>query len=117
MVAATSQKIRIDCACHRSTAIKTGWERAMMENDELDQLHDSVNKDAIFAKKSSGIQSELPISLKRGGKTRPWRSLYSMINSILQSYGKLSEILTEGNKAYIVAGMDLNLLAIVTKFF
>ncbi|KAI6653454.1 hypothetical protein LOD99_3673 [Oopsacas minuta] len=67
MVAATAQKIRIDCACHRiNTAIKTGWERAMMENEELDQLHDDVNKAVTFAKKSSGIQSELPISLKRG---------------------------------------------------
>ncbi|KAI6655613.1 Zinc finger BED domain-containing protein 1-like [Oopsacas minuta] len=40
-----------------------------------------------------------------------------MFNSILQSYGKLSDILTEKNKVYIVAGIDLNLLAIVTKFF
>ncbi|KAI6657846.1 hypothetical protein LOD99_588 [Oopsacas minuta] len=104
MVAATAQKIRIDCGCHRiNTAIKTGWERAMMENEELDQLHDDVNKAVTFAKKSSGILSELPISLKKGGKIRPWRSLYSMFNSILQSYGKLLNILTEKNKAYIVA--------------
>ena len=66
IVAATVQKIRLDFTCHRSnTEIQTGWERAMMEIDELDQLYYNVNKAVTFAKKSSGIQSELPISLKK----------------------------------------------------
>ena len=40
-----------------------------------------------------------------------------MFNSMLQSHAKLSEILTEKNKSYIIAGIDLALLTIVAKFF
>ena len=40
-----------------------------------------------------------------------------MFNSMLQSHAKLSENLTEKNKSYIIAGIDLALLTIVAKFF
>ena len=40
-----------------------------------------------------------------------------MFNSMLQSHAKFSEILTEKNKSYIIAGIDLDLLTTVTKFF
>ena len=37
------------------------------------------------------MQSELPMSLKKGGKTRPWRSLVNMFSSIQENL-KATEI-------------------------
>ena len=70
MVAAIHSKCHINCACHRlSTSINTGWEISCEQSDDLQSLNESANNLVNFIKKSGGIQYNLPITLKSGGKT------------------------------------------------
>ena len=57
MLAATSFKYHVPCACHRlSTSINTAWETATEESDELAALDTSSKNLVKFMKKSGGIQ-------------------------------------------------------------
>ena len=70
MLAATSFKCHVTCACHRlSTSINTAWEAATRESEELAVLDTNSNNLVKFVKKSGGIQYNLPATLKSGGKT------------------------------------------------
>ena len=61
----------------------------MMEIDELDQLHDNVNKAVAYANKSFAIQSELPVSLKRKlGHGEVFNLCLTQCCSRMQSYQK-----------------------------
>ena len=83
IVAATSHKVRIDCVCHRlHTAIESVWEKAKAAHSTLKELYESCHKLVQYVKKTTGIQSQLPITLKQGGTTRPWRVLIKMMHSI-----------------------------------
>ena len=58
MLAATSFKCHITCACHRlSTSINTAWEAATDESEELAFLDTNSNSLVKFVKKSGGSYS------------------------------------------------------------
>ena len=95
-VAATHSKYHINCACHRlSTSINTGWEVSCEQSDDLHSLHESANNLVKFVKKSGGIQYNLPITFKSGGKTHPWHSLINKFSSIFKSFDALRSILRD----------------------
>ena len=58
-----------------------------------------------YVKQDTGIQETLPVSIKHGGNTRPWTSIYRRSHSIDKSYMKLSEKLTE-RRLTILAAVD-----------
>ena len=67
-----------------------------------------------FAKTSTNIQSQLNVTLKQGGQTRPWRGLSSLLGSVLSNCAstdeKLKSILRERKKQYLLADIDEDLL-------
>lgn len=84
VVAATAHKIRVDCACHRlHTAIECAWNNCKTACSSLEELDENCRKLVQYVKKTTGIQSQLTITLKQGGATRPWRALVNMMKSII----------------------------------
>ncbi len=117
IVAATVEKAHVDCACHRlNTAIDTAWKMLMSINDELQQLNSFSHELVKYANQASGIQSALPVSLKHGGETRPWRSLSYMFSSISESHEALLPVLRERKKEHLVARIDIDQLNEVVAF-
>ena len=111
MLAATSFKCHVTCACHRlSTSINTAWEAATEECDELAVLDTSSNNLVKFVKKSGGIQYNLPATLKSGGKTRPWRSLISKFSSIITSNEALRQLLRDKRREDLIVSIEKSLL-------
>lgn len=84
VVAATANKIRIDCSCHRlHTGIELAWISSKTAFSSLEELDANLRKLVQYVKKTTGIQSQLAITLKQGGATRPWRALVNMMKSII----------------------------------
>ena len=88
----------------------------MSVNDELQQLNNFCHELVKYVNQASGIQSALPTTLKRGGETRPWRSLHSMFSSVVESHASLIPILKERKKEHIVTRIDIDLLREVVAF-
>ena len=84
---------------HRSSAhrlhkvLSDACEYAKANNIEIHNLDVFSHNLVTFAKASNNIQEHLPMRLKHGGKTHPWRSLYEMFDSISVSYYDLELIL------------------------
>ena len=75
IICATESKTHVDCSCHRlNTAIDTTWKQVMAQDNNMQQLNTFSYKLVKYVNQASGIQSNLSVSLKHGGKTRPWRS-------------------------------------------
>ena len=90
IIAATSDKTHVDCLCHRlNTVIDSAWKAILQQDEELMHLDQFCHELIRFVNHSSGIQSNLPTTLKYGGLTLPWRSLSSMFVSILKSHDAL----------------------------
>jgi hypothetical protein len=117
IVAATATKTHIDCSCHRlNTSVDTAWKRIMSVDEEFRQL-DSFCHDLVrYANQASGIQSNLPTTLKHGGETRPWRSLSAMFSSISRSREALVPLLRARKKEQLIARIDVDLLNQVVLF-
>ena len=117
IICATLAKTHIDCACHRiNTAIDIAWKQAMDSNLELMLLDKSAHTLVKFVNQASGIQSELPTTLKHGGETRPWRSLHSMFSFILVSREDLVTELRKRKRENLVYHIDIDLLRDVVEF-
>lgn len=117
-MAATAGTTHIDCACHRlNTSIDTAWKKVVSQNAELERLNTDSHDLVRFANQASGIQSNLPKSLKHGGETRPWRSLSDIFSSILESREALIPLLRDRKKEQLIARLDVDLLQDVVSFF
>lgn len=111
MVAAASTKCHVICACHHlSTSINTAWEKSIEECDDIACLDTSTNNLVKFAKKSGGIQYNLPASLKSGSKTRPWRGLINKFSSISKSYDALKPLLREKRQEDLILAVEREIL-------
>ena len=65
---------------------------------------------------ASGVQSNLPTTVKHGRETRPWRSLSGMFTSISQSRDALFRELKIRQKEHLIARIDVELLNEVVTF-
>jgi hypothetical protein len=111
IICATASKTHIDCCCHRlNTAINQAWKKLLILSDDLQQLNTFCHELVKFVNQSSGIQSILPTTLKHGGETRPWRSLYAMFSSVSESRDTLIPILRGRKKEHLVTRIDIDLL-------
>ena len=75
----------------------------------MKQYEDAVANLCKYVKQATGIQETLPVSIKHGGNTHPWTSIYHRAHSIHESYTKLSEKLTERVKLPLLAAVDKEL--------
>ena len=106
MVSGLRDSPRLDCICH---LLQTVFTDAYKETQR--QVPEVKNEEAAatlckYVKQATGIQQTLPVSIKHGGTTRPWTSIYRRAHSIHESYTKLSEKLTERVKLPLLADVD-----------
>lgn len=93
MVKACSGMQHFRFICHRfNTAIDKAFNMSLQENNYLAVFDASVNSLIGFANRT-GIQHALPIKLKSGSATRPWRRFSDRFGSLNHSFDKLVEIL------------------------
>lgn len=93
MVKACQGMQHFRCICHRfNSAIDKAFNISLQENNYLTVFDTSVNSLIGFANRT-GIQHALPIKLKSGSATRPWRRFSDRFGSLNDSYDKLVEIL------------------------
>ena len=79
IVSALKNAVRLDCMCHRlHTVLESAWRDTRRDEPEASAYENAVSELCRFVKQSTGIQEQLPKSLKHGGDTRPWVSLYRL---------------------------------------
>lgn len=95
IVAALRNSIRLDCSCHRlHTVLETAWRDTRHDNSDAAAYETAVSELCRFVKQSTGVQEQLPKSLKHSGDTRPWVSLYRSAESVESSYEALVTVLS-----------------------
>lgn len=95
VVAALRSNIRLDCLCHRlHTVLETAWKETKTADPEAAEYETAVSDLCRYVKQATGIQEQLPVSLKHGGDTRPWISMYRRAQSVETSYETLASVLT-----------------------
>ena len=110
VVAALRNSVRVDCLCHRlRTVLETAWRDTKREEPEAAAYEVAVSDLCRFVKQSTGLQEQLPKSLKHGGDTRPWVSMYRRADSIEASYEALVAVLTAKNRLELVANVNRGL--------
>jgi len=110
IVAALKNNIRLDCLCHRlHTTLETAWRGTKCEEPDAAAYENAVSELCRFAKQSSRVQEQLPKSLKHGGDTRPWVSMYRRADSVESSYNALVTVLTAKNRLELVTSVNRGL--------
>ncbi len=95
VVAALRNNVRVDCVCHRlHTVLESAWSDAKRDHNEAAAYEAAVSDLCRYVKQATGIQEQLPKSLKHGGDTRPWISMYRRADAIECSYETLVVVLT-----------------------
>ena len=93
--------------CHRlHTVLHNSWNDTINEEPEAQHYETSISELCRFAKQSTGFQEQLPKSLKHGGDTRPWFSMYRRSESVDDSYDVLVQLLTEKDKLSMIANVS-----------
>lgn len=64
---------------------------------------------AVYAKTTTGVREQLPCTLKHGGNTRPWISLFRRADSIEKSYDALIDVLKGRNKLQLIVAVETDL--------
>jgi len=99
--------VRLDCLCHRlHTVLETAWRNAHHDNPDAAGYESAISELCRFAKQSTGIQEQLPKSLKHGGDTRPWESMFRRAESDEASYDALIAVLTGKDRLDLIAGVN-----------
>ncbi|CAM4779841.1 unnamed protein product [Rotaria magnacalcarata] len=113
MVAAfnITEEARIPCMAHRcNTTLETAWNRVDTKNSTFAVFNVAVRELRKYANQSSGIQDKLPKTLKGGCGTRPWRSYFTVHDSLNDSFEALNIILRERQEQYRLFNIDPTLL-------
>ena len=99
VVAALRNSIRLDCMCHRlHTVLESAWRETKSADPDASSYETAVSDLCRYVKQATGIQEQLPKSLKHGGDTRPWTSMYRRADAVEASYEQLVSILTTRGK-------------------
>ena len=93
MVSGCRDSPRLDCICHRlHTVLTDAYKETQRLVSELKKYEDAALCE--YVKQAIGIQA-LPVSIKHGGNTRPWTSIYPLC-SIHESYTNCQRSLQRG---------------------
>ena len=105
------------CLAHRySTALTIGYESACKESSLLDSVERDTNS-LIGYFNHSEKNKNLPIRLKSGSRTRPWRHLHEKFYSINESYDEILKILTPLGQEYKLTRYLRNMIVYLEKIF
>jgi hypothetical protein len=80
-----------------------------MEMPAAASYEESVSDLCRYVKQATGIQERLPKSLKHGGDTRPWTSMYRRADSVDTSYDAIVTIMKEKNRLELIANVNRSL--------
>lgn len=79
------------CMCHRlNTAIEKAYTKSLQTNTYLKSADEAITGVIGYANRSN-LQNKLPIKLKSGSQTRPWRRYSDRFKSIFESYEALEQ--------------------------
>jgi len=107
IVAALKNGVRLDCLCHRlHTVLESAWRDARRDSPDAASYESAISELCRFAKQSTGIQEQLPKSLKHGGDTRPWVAMFRRAESVEASYDALIAVLTGKDRLDLIAGVN-----------
>ena len=82
------------CFAHKfNTSLEIGYSDCLEQCEALKAFDKSVTNLITYVNKSE-INHNLPIRLKSGGVTRPWRHLYDKFYGVLRSYDSLDSVLS-----------------------
>jgi len=85
--------------CHRlHTVLESAWRETKSADPDASSYETAVSDLCRYVKQATGIQEQLPKSLKHGGDTRPWTSMYRRADAVEASYEQLVSILTTRGK-------------------
>lgn len=83
VVAALRNNVRLDCLCHRlHTVLETAWRDTKNQEPDAAAYETAISDLCRYVKQATGIQEQLPKSLKHGGDTRPWISMFRRAESV-----------------------------------
>ena len=110
---------RLDCMAHRlHTCFSSMWSQACSSLPELQDYENNASALARYCNQASGVQEQLPVSIKKGSTTRRWEGLIDRAHSINESYDALMHILSEPHRdrALLVASVNRRLNTAILKF-
>ena len=117
MLSAVRNMNSIACACHRlSTSIETGWKKAILMNEELRLLNDSVNKVITSVNHKTDLQANFIRKIQQSSQTRAWRGLFSKFSQISVNYQILVEMSRTEKKLLNIIQIDYDKLNNVLDF-
>jgi len=109
IVAALRNNVRVDCLCHcLHTVLESAWRDAKSDEPDAAAYETAISELFRFVKQSTGLQEQLPKSLKHGGDTRPWVSMHRRAESVESSYEALVGVLTAKNKLELIGNVNHN---------
>lgn len=82
------------------------WRETRNNEPEAAAYEHAISDVCRFAKQSTAVQEQLPKSLKHGGDTRPWVSMFRRAESVECSYEALVSVLTAKNKLELIASVN-----------
>jgi hypothetical protein len=110
VVAALRNSVRLDCVCHRlHTVLETAWRDTKANDSDAQAYEVAISELCRYVKQATGLQEQLPKSLKHGGDTRPWVSMFRRADAVECSYEKLVSLLTSRDKLELVANVNTSL--------
>ncbi|CAF2083912.1 unnamed protein product [Rotaria magnacalcarata] len=113
MVAAfkITDEARYPCMAHRcNTVLETAWDETIKRHKDFEIFCNCVKDLRKYIQQTGGIKDKLPKSIKCNSGTRPWRSYFSVHDSINDSFEKLTEILRERNEQHRIFYINTVLL-------
>ena len=110
---------RLDCMAHRlHICFSSTWSQACSSLPELQDYENNASALATYCNQASGVQEQLPVSIKKGSTTRRWEGLIDRAHSINESNDSLMHILSgpHRDRALLVASINRRLNAALLKF-
>lgn len=110
---------RLDCMAHRlHTCFSTMWSRVCTSQSELLDYDNNASSLVKYCNQASGVQEQLPVSLKKGSSTRRWQGYIDRAYSINESYEALVRILSEPHRdrMQLIASVNRRMNAEILQF-
>ena len=93
IVAALKNGMRVDCLCHRlHTVLESARKEIKASEPDAAGYESAISEVCRFVKQPTGIQEQLPKSLKHDGDTRPWVSMFRRAESVEASYDSMLSV-------------------------
>lgn len=112
-----TNETRLPCMAHRcNTVLETAWDETKRKYTSFEIFCNSVRDLRKFINQTSGIQDKLPATIKSNSGTRPWRSYFTVHDSINTFFETLTEILRARNEQNRLFYIDTLLLLDIVDF-